>query len=170
MNESIQSPTSYLDFSGLGRLRGKAHIDETSAARETGQQFEAMFIQMMMKSMRDATPKSEFLQSDAMDSYQDLCDKEISTKMAKRGALGIGDMLTTSIERFKQARVDSETRLEKDDGKTTPPPGFPLIKTQEPVSLQKPDRVLSISRPHEGGYSLNRSTPATVEPVQDAKE
>ena len=46
---------SYLDFAGLARLRGEAHRSSGAANRETAQQFEAMFIQMMMKSMRDAS-------------------------------------------------------------------------------------------------------------------
>ena len=170
MSDRIESPTSYLDFAALGRLKGQARTDDTSAAREAGRQFEAMFIQMMMKSMRDATPKSDFLQSDAMDSYQDLFDKEVSVQMAKRGALGIGDMLTTSMERFKQANIDSEKRVNQSDGGNSQTPGFPLIKPTKPLSLQKPERALSISRPHEGGYTLNRPTPAAVEYGQNAKD
>ena len=66
MSDPVQSPSSYLDFAGLARLRGQARADSTSAARATAQQFEAMFIQMMMKSMREATPKSDFMQEETL--------------------------------------------------------------------------------------------------------
>ena len=53
---------SYHDFNGLGKLKGQARTDAKSAMRETAQQFEAMFLQQMMKSMRDASipPASSF--------------------------------------------------------------------------------------------------------------
>ena len=54
---------SYLDFGGLGKLKGQARTDAKAATRETAQQFEAMFLQMMMKTMRDAMPKSDLVES-----------------------------------------------------------------------------------------------------------
>ena len=84
---------SYLDFGGLGALKGKARSDAKSATRETAQQFEAMFLQMMMKTMRDATPKSDLVESAAKDTFEGMFDKEVSVSMAKRNALGLADML-----------------------------------------------------------------------------
>ena len=84
---------SYLDFGGLGALKGKARTDAKSATRETAQQFEAMFLQMMMKTMRDATPKSDLVESAARDTFEGMFDKEVSVSMAKRNALGLADML-----------------------------------------------------------------------------
>ena len=40
---------SYLDFSGLGELRGQAQQNQDKALKESAQQFEGLFIQMMMK-------------------------------------------------------------------------------------------------------------------------
>jgi len=84
---------SYLDFGALGRLKGQARTDAKSATRETAQQFEAMFLQMMMKSMRDAVPKSGLNESQAEETFQGMFDKEVSIAMAKRNTLGIADML-----------------------------------------------------------------------------
>ena len=66
----LNSINSYLDFAGLSNLRAKAKDDQESAAKEVGRQFEAMFVQMMMKSVRQAneTIKSCLLYtSDAAD-------------------------------------------------------------------------------------------------------
>ena len=50
MNPTTSSTTrSYLDFDGLGQLKGQARQDAKSALRETAQQFEALFLQMTMK-------------------------------------------------------------------------------------------------------------------------
>ena len=84
---------SYLDFDALGRLKGKAAKDGKSAARETAQQFEALFLQMMMKSMRDASFKSDLVESQAKDTFEGMFDKEVSLAMAKKNTLGLADLL-----------------------------------------------------------------------------
>jgi len=88
---------SYLDFSNLGRLKGQAAKDGKSAARETAQQFEALFLQMMMKSMRDASFKSDLVESQAKDTFEGMFDKEVSLAMAKKNSLGLADMLIKNM-------------------------------------------------------------------------
>ena len=88
---------SYLDFDALGRLKGKAAKDGKSAARETAQQFEALFLQMMMKSMRDASFKSDLVESQAKDTFEGMFDKEVSLAMAKKDTLGLTDMLLKNM-------------------------------------------------------------------------
>ena len=89
---------SYLDFAGLGALRGRATQNQGAALDETAKQFEAMFIQMMLKSMREASFDSDLVKSDAMDSYRDMMDKELAVQLAKRGALGIANMLKQQLQ------------------------------------------------------------------------
>ncbi len=91
------SARSYLDFDGLGQLKGQAHQDAKSATRETAQQFEGLFIQMMMKSMREASFKSELNESSAKDTFEGMFDKEVSVQMAKRNTLGLADMLAKNM-------------------------------------------------------------------------
>ena len=88
---------SYLDFNNLGRLKGQAAKDGKSAVRETAQQFEALFLQMMMKSMRDASFKSDLVESQAKDTFEGMFDKEISLAMAKKNTLGLADMLIKNM-------------------------------------------------------------------------
>jgi flagellar protein FlgJ len=88
---------SYLDFAGLGALRGRATQNQSAALDETAKQFEAMFIQMMLKSMREASFESGLVQSDAMESYQDMMDKELAVQLAKRSALGVAQMLKKQL-------------------------------------------------------------------------
>ena len=87
------SARSYLDFQGLASLRGQAARDPDKAVRATAEQFEAHFIQQMMKAMRDTVEKSELVDSDHADMYQDLMDKEVAMQMVRRGGMGLADML-----------------------------------------------------------------------------
>jgi flagellar protein FlgJ len=157
----VQSPSSYLDFTGLGRLRGQARADSAAASREIGQQFEAMFIQMMLKSMREASPKSDFLQSQSMDTYQELHDKELSIHLARRGMLGIGNMLARNMEQTQPAPASADN-LTKPAGLDGGPQGFPLARPKTAQPLHKPDRALTLERPHTGGFSLIRAEGAAA--------
>jgi Rod binding domain-containing protein len=92
------SPKSYLDFAGLGELRGQAQQNQDKALKESAQQFEGLFLQMMLKSMREASMKDEENQSSGMDTFENMFDKEISVQMAKRGALGVADFMAKAVK------------------------------------------------------------------------
>jgi flagellar protein FlgJ len=68
----IDLPKSSLDFAGMGALRGQAQRRDAKATRETATQFEAMFIQMMLKSMREATEKEGLMTSDHEEAFQEM--------------------------------------------------------------------------------------------------
>ncbi|MFY7981582.1 MAG: hypothetical protein ACOVO4_08050, partial [Limnohabitans sp.] len=76
MNDITSS--TYLDFNALTQLKGDAARDPRQAIRKTAEQFEAYFIQQMMKTMRESIEKSDLVDSGNMEMYQDLMDKEVS--------------------------------------------------------------------------------------------
>ena len=92
------SPSSYLDFDGLGQLKGQARLDAKSAIKQTAQQFEALFLRMMMKSMRESIVKSELSESNTMETFEGMFDKEVSVQLAKKNSLGLADMLVKNLE------------------------------------------------------------------------
>ena len=106
MDELSGVPRSSLDFQGLGELRARAQGREEAATRQTAQQFEAMFIQMMLKSMRDAVPKSELMKSKAMDTFEAMYDREIAVALSKKGGLGLADMMMKHLSQPKTATKD----------------------------------------------------------------
>lgn len=83
-----------LDIQGLERLK---HNDSGEGLKGAAQQFEALFVQMMVKSMREAVPTSGLLQSQAGDMYQEMLDKQWSQSVAERG-LGLADQLVAQLE------------------------------------------------------------------------
>ena len=130
--ETSNVTRSYLDFEGLGRLRGQAATGDATkkaaAERETAQQFEAMFIQMMMKSMREATEKEGLLSSEAENTFQDMMDREISSSMAQRSAFGIGDMILKSLKARESVPLSSQEALKLNA--RTPAEGLPMNSSQ----------------------------------------
>jgi flagellar protein FlgJ len=101
---------SYNDFTALGELRGKAQRNEAGAMRESAEQFEALFIQMMLKSMREASSamKSDLLHNNAQETFEGMYDKEISMQMAKRNALGFSDVVIKNLSQQKAVPSTSE--------------------------------------------------------------
>ena len=125
-------PRSYTDFSGLGELRGKAQKDQNSALKESAQQFEGLFIQMMLKSMREANEpmKDEENKSHALETFEGMFDKEVSLQMSKRGALGVADFMERAVKQQMPTPAASTDALLKSRGK-----GIPLNPKQEPIPL-----------------------------------
>ena len=87
----------YSDFSGLANLKRQASSDPKDAARQVAQQFESIFVGMMVQSMRDAVPKGDLFGSDQMEAYQDMFDKQLALDLANGGGLGLADVIERQI-------------------------------------------------------------------------
>ncbi|MGR2737494.1 flagellar assembly peptidoglycan hydrolase FlgJ [Billgrantia sp. Q4P2] len=96
---SIQDMSSQfaLDVQGLERLKHTARNDEAAGLRGAAQQFEALFLQMMLKSMRDTIPSGGLLDSQQGEFYQSMLDQQWAQTMAGRG-IGLADHLVAQLE------------------------------------------------------------------------
>jgi Rod binding domain-containing protein len=145
---NTSATSSYHDFNGLGELKGQARKDAKSAMRETAQQFEAMFIQMMMKSMRDSVVKSDLMESNTVDTFEGMFDKEVSVQLSKRNSLGLADMLVRNLEQ-QQASVASTAEILK---QRQDPAAF----AAKPMALNPPQVGMPLDKlePKQGGFTL----------------
>ena len=94
-----------LDTKSLGDLKQSAKAGSPEALKGAATQFESMFINMMMKSMRDATPQDGPLDSQETKTFTSMLDQQMSQKLAKRG-IGLADVLVRQLgvqEAGKQA-------------------------------------------------------------------
>ena len=85
-----------LDVKGMGSLRQAAKANDPAALKTAATQFEAMFINMMMKSMRDATPQDGMLDSQQGKMFTSMLDQQTSQNLAKRGT-GLADVLIRQL-------------------------------------------------------------------------
>ena len=95
-NKSDLSTKFALDTKGLGDLRQSAKAGSPGALKEAATQFESMFINMMMKSMRDATPQEGMLDNQQTRMFTGMLDQQMSQNLAKRG-MGLADVLTRQL-------------------------------------------------------------------------
>jgi len=82
---------NYSDINALSAL--KANPSSPQAIHAVAQQVEALFLQMMLKSMRDASAELGEGDSNEMGMYQDMFDKQISLSLSQRQDLGLSALL-----------------------------------------------------------------------------
>jgi len=94
LSSNLSQASSYTDFNALAELRAKVTNGDSEksaeATKEVAQQFESLFLQMMLKSMRDATYVDENSESDQTRFYQEMFDKQIALDLSNRENGGIG--------------------------------------------------------------------------------
>jgi len=99
MNPAIIQTDVYTDIQGLSKLRAQARDNSEETLREVAGQFEALFIQMMLKSMRDANLAEGLLDSQHSRTYQSMYDKQIAIDLSKQQGLGLADMMVRQLSR-----------------------------------------------------------------------
>ncbi|MCK4708171.1 MAG: rod-binding protein, partial [Gammaproteobacteria bacterium] len=74
-----ESNFNYNDFDSLSRLRIDARKDSEAALQEVAKQFESIFVQMMIKSMREASVplQGELFHDNQTEAYTDMYDKQL---------------------------------------------------------------------------------------------
>ena len=86
---------NYSDINALSAL--KANPSSPQAIHAVAQQVEALFLQMMLKSMRDASAELGEGDSNEMGMYQDMFDKQISLSLSQRQDLGLSALLARQL-------------------------------------------------------------------------
>ncbi|WP_108446296.1 flagellar assembly peptidoglycan hydrolase FlgJ [Halomonas denitrificans] len=101
-----------LDVQGLERIKHSARQTPGEGLDAAARQFEALFVQMMMKSMRDAVPSSGLLDNRQTEYFQELLDKQWSQGIAESG-VGLAERLTAQLDgRFGGATPARDGELE----------------------------------------------------------
>jgi flagellar protein FlgJ len=86
---------TYTDLHGLAALKNAPSSPE--AIRAVSQQVEALFLQMMLKSMRDANAADGELDGNETSMYQDMFDKQVALTLSKHQDLGIARLFERQL-------------------------------------------------------------------------
>ncbi|HHO59175.1 MAG TPA: flagellar assembly peptidoglycan hydrolase FlgJ, partial [Thiotrichales bacterium] len=108
MSNQLSQAGVYTDFNELAELRGRvsdkgaaslSEAERADANREVAQQFESLFLQMMLKSMRDASDTGESMEGEQTRFYQDMFDKQIALELSQRpnGGIGLADVMAQQL-------------------------------------------------------------------------
>ncbi len=85
-----------LDTQALGQLKAKSREQPEEALKLAAQQFEAVFLNMMLKSMRDTTSNDSLFDSEHSRMFVGMMDQQLAQKMATRG-IGLADMMLQQL-------------------------------------------------------------------------
>lgn len=106
--DNLSSSNLALDANGLNKLRQAAKAGSPEALKATATQFEAMFLNMMLKSMRDATMDGGLLENEQTKTYTTMLDQQVSQTLATRG-IGLADALTRQLSNKAVVPADAVT-------------------------------------------------------------
>jgi peptidoglycan hydrolase FlgJ len=125
----------FADFQGLAALKNDAKEQAPAALKEAARQFESLFTQMLLKSMREANKsfgEDSLFGSDQGEMYQDMFDDQIAMQLSKGKGLGLADMLVKQLQQGVSQTSSSA-------------PAAPT--NSQPLSASKDDFISKL-RPH----------------------
>jgi peptidoglycan hydrolase FlgJ len=130
-----------LDVQGVDALRRTVRSSPQEGMKQASKQFEVMFMQMMLKSMREATPSDGMFSSSQEKTYTAMLDQQLSQNLSGRG-LGLAEAMFSQLNRAM-------------GGDTVAPAHGALAPTTAPVSQSTPD--LSFYEAATAKATLSRS-------------
>lgn len=74
-----------LDVQGVDALRRTVRSSPQEGMKQASKQFEVMFMQMVLKSMREATPSEGMLSGQQEKMYTSMLDQQLSQNLSGRG-------------------------------------------------------------------------------------
>ena len=94
---------SQLTEKNLDRMRNQSkfgQIDSEKDMEKVARDFESVFVNKLLESMRKSVPKSGLLDSSALDMYQSMMDQEMAKNMSERKGMGLGEMVYKDLSRL----------------------------------------------------------------------
>jgi flagellar protein FlgJ len=85
------------DIRSLDTLKREAGRSSPGALKAAAKQMEGIFVQMMMKSMRDASFKSDLLSSQSSEMFTAMHDQQVAQNIAGSGQLGFADLIVRQL-------------------------------------------------------------------------
>ena len=93
-----------LEHSKLQPATEASRVSVNDSVKEVSQKFESLFVDMMLQSMRKATQKSGLLDSNAMQTYEQLFDQEMAKSLSKSSVFGIAEAIERQIQQTQGVR------------------------------------------------------------------
>lgn len=100
-----------LDARGLDALKLQAKQNPEQALKAVSQQFEAVFLHTLLKTMREATPQDGPMDSDQTRAYTSMLDQQMAQSLSARG-IGLADVMLRQLTRNRASAIGAETQAQ----------------------------------------------------------
>ena len=97
--EDLKANHFVLDLKAGAELRARIKQDPQAGLKQAAQQFEGMLLQMMLKSMRDATPQDGMMESDQTRFFTSILDQQLAQNLSTQGDLGFAAQIEQQLGR-----------------------------------------------------------------------
>jgi flagellar protein FlgJ len=104
MAPTVANAQNYLDLGGLDNIREQSNstdkASKDAALQTAAKQFEGIFMQMLMKSMRKAQDVLESdspFNSESTKFYRDMHDQQLSLELSNNGSLGLAELIVRQL-------------------------------------------------------------------------
>lgn len=111
MNMAGSTEGFALDVQGLEQLKRRSQQDPGANLKEASKQFEALFLQMMLKSMRAAITKSEMSSDSQTELYTEMLDQQWAQSLSGKG-IGLAEQLTRQLSGYSKKTSDASTDVD----------------------------------------------------------
>lgn len=133
-----------LDVQGVDALRRTVRTSPQEGMKQASKQFEVMFMQMVLKSMREATPSDGMFSSQQEKLYTSMLDQQLAQNLSGRG-LGLAEAMFAQLSRTMGDEAAKRTPGAVPADKLQGAPSMRPLKT-EPASQIAPDVSLTLTR------------------------
>jgi peptidoglycan hydrolase FlgJ len=121
------------DANGLNGLKQAAKENSPEAIKGVAKQFEAIFMNMMLKSMRDASPQDNPFDNEQSRTFTSMLDQQLSSNLASKG-LGLADVLAKQLSKGNNLTTNAMEQAVSDEQPTAySTPSNPIISN--PLSI-----------------------------------
>lgn len=138
VNRTDASAKLALDMQSLEQLRAQAKHSPDQALKAAAQQFEAVFLNMMLKSMREASPQNGMFDSEQTRMFTSILDQQLAQNMAARG-VGLADIMVRQLSR--QAEGEQGPKIGAQSSINALPSAYSENAQQDFVSHMRPFAV-----------------------------
>ena len=113
-----QNADVYTDFNGLAKLKGQARKESPEALKEVAKQFESIFLNNVLKSMREAKLADGAMDNDQSKFYNDMYDQQLAVHLSGSPGVGLADLIVKQLspDKPKHEKQDVEDYLNRSGG------------------------------------------------------
>lgn len=129
-----------VDTQGLEQLRNQAKHSPDQALKAAAQQFESVFLNMMLKSMREASPQDGMFDSEQTRMFTGMLDQQLAQSMASRG-VGLADVMVKQLSHGGQLSAASMINKSTATSSAVIPSAYNQNTQQDFVSRMMPHAV-----------------------------
>lgn len=97
-----------IDANSLNQLKASARENSPEAIKAAAKQFEAVFMNMVMKSMREATPQDSPFDSEQSRTFTSMLDQQLSNNLSAKG-IGLADILVRQLSKTVTPAINPAT-------------------------------------------------------------